>query len=107
MNNTTVISTGSFTGTDHYDVEGKALLINDSGEFILRFEDFESDTGPGLYIYLSADKTDDDFVDLGKIKAHKGNINYDVPAGTDIEKYNVALVWCEPFGVLFGHAELS
>jgi len=105
--NATIVLSGTFNSSGNYNVEGKALLINNSGKYILRFEDFKSDTGPGLYIYLSADLTDDDFIDLGKIKAHEGNVNYDIPQGVDFEKYDNALVWCEPFGVLFGYSELS
>lgn len=106
QDNSTVIMQGKFNSTT-YNVKGYAFLIRTGEGYILRFEDFESDTGPGLYIYLSTAKNDDDFVNLGKIKAHKGNINYDVPPDTDLEKYNVALVWCEPFSALFGYAELN
>ena len=63
--------------------------------------------GPDLHIYLSADLDAKDYVDLGAIKATKGNVNYDVPAATDTEKYRYVLVWCEPFRVLFGYAELG
>jgi hypothetical protein len=104
--NATIILNGTFQGTD-YTVEGRALVIKSGDNYTLRFEDFNADTGPGLYIYLSTDKTDNDFIDLGEIKAHKGNVNYDVPAGTDFEKYDHVLVWCEPFSVIFGYAELS
>ena len=68
---------------------------------------FETDNGPRLHIYLSAGLGDDDFIDLGPIRATKGNANYEVPAGVDIEKYRNVLVWCVPFGVLFSYAELN
>jgi len=90
-----------------HEVEGKVLLIEDNGKNILRFEDFETINGPGLYIYLSSGLGDNDIVDLGKIKATKGNVNYEIPDGTDISKYNKVLVWCQPFGVLFSYAELN
>ena len=90
-----------------HDVKGRALLINTGEEYIIRFEDFETINGPDLHIYLSSELGNSDFIDLGKIKATKGNVNYAVPAGTDIEKYNKVLVWCQPFGVLFSYADLS
>ena len=74
---------------------------------ILRFEDFETINGPELHIYLSSELGDERFIDLGKIKATKGNVNYDIPAGIDTSKYNKVLVWCKPFSVLFSYAELS
>ena len=97
---------GNFKPRDH-EVEGKALLIEDNGKHILRFEDFETINGPALRIYLSSDLGTDDFVDLGPIKATKGNVNYDIPEGTDITKYKNVLVWCDPFSVLFSYSELS
>ncbi len=92
---------------DAHGVEGKAILIDDEGEKIVRFEDFETVNGPNLHIYLASDLGGEDYVDLGEIKATKGNVNYDVPDGTDLEKYNKVLVWCVPFKVLFSYADLS
>jgi preprotein translocase subunit YajC len=105
-NNATVIAQGTFKGTS-YDVSGKALLISVDNKHVLRLEDFESESGPGLYVYLAADLNADNYLDLGKLKAEIGNINYDVPANTDFKTYNKVLIWCEPFDVLFGSADLS
>lgn len=102
----TLIADGEFKPRAH-EVMGKALLIQDGDKTALRFEDFETINGPNLHIYLAASLGDDDYVDLGPIKATKGNVNYDVPAGVDTEKYNKVLVWCVPFGVLFSYAELG
>jgi hypothetical protein len=104
--NASVVAEGEFSGTS-YDVEGKALLIKVDDKYVLRFEDFESESGPGLYVYLSTSLDDDDYIDLGALKATKGNMNYDVPSNTDFDKYNKVLIWCEPFGVLFGSASLA
>lgn len=101
-----IISQGIFMPSAH-EVEGRALLIDDDGEKILRFEDFETINGPKLHIYLSSELGNDDFVDLGEIKATKGNVNYEIPEGVDTEKYNKVLVWCKPFRVLFSYAELG
>jgi len=101
-----LLSSGDFNSGAH-GVEGKALLIDDDGDKIVRFENFDTINGPALYIYLSSDLGDDDFIDLGEIKATKGNVNYDIPDGTDTDKYNKVLVWCRPFGVLFSYAELK
>jgi len=90
-----------------HEVSGKALLIEQSGQYIVRFENFETINGPDIDIYLSSELGDSDFVNLGDIKATKGNVNYIVPAGTDIAKYNKVLVWCKAFSVLFSYAELN
>ena len=104
--NVEIIAEGNFIERAH-EVEGKALLINDNGKLILRFEDFETINGPDLHIYLASNLGDDNYIDLGKIKATKGNVNYEIPVGTDTTKYNKVLVWCEPFRVLFSYAELE
>jgi hypothetical protein len=96
---------GTFVPRAH-DVAGRALLIEDSGKKILRFEDFETINGPKLNIYLASSVGDDDFVDLGPIRATKGNVNYEVDAAVDTDKYNKVLVWCVAFGVLFSYADL-
>jgi hypothetical protein len=90
-----------------HDVKGRAILITEGNKHTVRFENFETINGPDVNIYLASDLNDKDFVDLGDIKATKGNVNYSVPEGTDITKYNKVLVWCKAFDVLFSYAELK
>lgn len=102
-----VVSQANLLPSAH-DVRGLVKLIreSESGDYI-RFEDFETVNGPDLYIYLATDISASDYVDLGRIKATKGNVNYDIPDGTDLEKYDTVLVWCDAFSVLFSYAELN
>ena len=101
-----LLAQGEFKPRAH-EVMGKALLIQAGDSKIIRFEDFETINGPDLHIWLASSLGDDDYVDLGSIKATKGNVNYGVPAGVDTNKYNKVLVWCVPFRVLFSYAELG
>ena len=101
-----LLAQGDFKPRAH-EVMGKALLIQNGDSKILRFEDFETINGPDLHIWLTSSLGKDDYVDLGPIKATKGNVNYDVPADVDTNKYNKVLVWCVPFGVLFSYVELE
>ncbi|MEK6843917.1 MAG: DM13 domain-containing protein [Nanoarchaeota archaeon] len=100
------LAEGIFIQSAH-EVKGKALLIENEQKKILRFEDFETINGPDLHIYLASSLDAGDYIDLGAIKGTKGNINYDIPDGIDINKYNKVLIWCVPFKVLFSYAELS
>jgi Electron transfer DM13 len=104
------IRTGSFVGVGDgiHNAEGiaKVFLLQD-GNSILRLENLHVTNGPDLYLYLSPDKSVSDFVNIGKLKANNGNQNYEIPAGTDLSKYDTVLIWCRPFSVLFGSAELS
>jgi hypothetical protein len=102
----TVIASGTFQD-GNYVVDGTAMVLEMDGKLFLRLEDFKSESGPGLYVYLSVDLDASDFVDLGELKGTEGNMNYDIPAGTDIDTYNNVLIWCEPFNVLFGSATLE
>lgn len=101
-----LLAQGMFKPRAH-EVQGNAFLIEKEGKKFLRFENFETINGPDLHIYLSSELAADDFVDLGQIKATKGNVNYEIPDNIDTSKYNKVLVWCKPFGVLFSYAGLS
>ena len=90
-----------------HEVTGKAVLLEVDGKKIIRFEDFETINGPDLHIYLASELGNQDYIDLGKIRATKGSVNYEVPTDVDTSRYNKVLVWCEPFGVLFSYAELG
>lgn len=89
-----------------HEVSGTALLIDTNGEEVLRFEDFQTINGPDLRVYLAADLDAEDYIDLGELKATKGNINYALPKDVDLSKYKYVLIWCRAFSVLFSYAEL-
>lgn len=99
-------ATGSFQ-PGGYEVSGTASIYETNGTFILRFIDFRTEDGPGLYVYLSTDLGATDFIDLGELKALEGDFNYEIDLGIDFNKYKNVLVWCEPFSALFGYAELN
>jgi ElaB/YqjD/DUF883 family membrane-anchored ribosome-binding protein len=106
----TTIYSGTFIGVNDgiHNAEGMSVVLPlEDGSQILRLEDFRATNGPDLYVYLSVDKQASDFVSLGKLKANMGNQNYEIPAGTDLTKYDKVLVWCKPFSVLFGSAQLE
>ena len=101
---------GQFVGVGDgiHDASGSATVLPlDDGSRVLRLENFEATNGPGLYVYLASDKTAADHVSLGRLKANAGNQNYTIPDGVDLEKHGTVLIWCEPFSVLFGSAQLS
>ena len=105
-----LLASGSFSGVNDgiHNAQGSAKIIQLSGgKQLLRLEDFKATNGPDLHVYLASDKSAQDYVDLGKLKANIGNQNYDIPEGTDLTKYNTALVWCKQFSVLFGSAEIK
>ncbi|HKR72791.1 MAG TPA: DM13 domain-containing protein, partial [Candidatus Nitrosocosmicus sp.] len=108
--NNSIIS-GSFIGVNDgiHNAEGiaKVIPLQRDDINILRLENLKVTNGPDLYVYLSTDKSAYDFINLGKLKANNGNQNYNIPTGTDLEKYDNALIWCKAFSVLFGSVDLK
>ncbi len=109
-----VAAVGSFISRSHPS-SGTAAVLTDGTQTFLRFDDdFATDNGPDLNVYLSAAGPNDsigelaaDFIDLGDMKGNIGAQNYAVPAGTDLGRYRTVVIWCVRFSVAFGAAELA
>jgi hypothetical protein len=105
---------GSFVDRDH-PAEGIASVLTDgTAQRFLRFEEFATDNGPDLNVYLSSaplgsddNAFDDDFVDLGDLRGNIGSQNYEIPEDVDLDRYTTVVIWCVRFGVAFGAAELA
>jgi hypothetical protein len=101
---------GTFNGADDFHFgQGTARLIETApGDFTVRLQDFAVRNGPDLYIYLSpsADSVEG-AIELGRLKADRGNQNYRVPEGTDVSRARVVIIWCKQFSVLFARARLG
>jgi hypothetical protein len=110
----TTVASGQFESRDHPS-SGLATVITDGEQTFLRFEDdFATDNGPDLNVYLSkapitsdSGAFDDDFVDLGPLKGNIGSQNYELDGSIDVSEYQTVVVWCVRFGVAFGAAPLT
>lgn len=110
------LRTGSFIDLSHPTSGSIEVVELSSGQRVLRFgDDFLSDPGPDLDIYLSAG-TDEmgggdgfaaDFVNLGDMISTSGAQEYVLPDGLDLDQYRTVSVWCIAFDVAFGAADLS
>jgi hypothetical protein len=104
---------GSFTDVDLiHKGEGRALLIENGNETIVRFENFEVTNGPDLYVWLT--KSDQptskieslgDYIDLGQLKGNIGNQNY--TTDKNVDEYDTVVIWCKQFSQLFTYANLK
>jgi hypothetical protein len=107
------LASGEFRGLDH-GTSGTATVHQlADGSRVLRFEDFETDNGPDLRVWLStADAAsdegafDDEYVDLGALRGNVGNQNYELPADVDLDQYRSVVVWCRRFSSGFGVSPL-
>ena len=101
---------GTFNGADDFHFgRGTARLIETvPGSFVVRLQDFAVRNGPDLHVYLSpsADGVGG-AIELGRLKADRGNQNYEVPDGADVSRARVVIIWCKQFAVLFARARLG
>lgn len=94
-------------GTTGHPASGSVRLVEADGKAYVRYENFKTINGPDIYVYLSKDLDAKEFVNLGRVRATEGNINYEIPAGVGVADYRYVLTWCKAFGVLFNYADLS
>lgn len=104
---------GSFNGSDDFHFgRGTARLLEVSpGMFVVRLENFAVRNGPDLYVYLSpsADGYAKGAIEIGRLKADRGNQNYRVPDGAiaDPSAVGSVVIWCKQFSHLFATAPLA
>lgn len=105
------LSSGQFVGLAHGASGTAAVVELGSGGRVLTFTDLDTDNGPDLRVYLVAGPVsgDDvgDFADLGGLKGNKGTQQYEIPAGTDTDRYSTVVIWCRAFTISFAKAELT
>ncbi len=107
---------GTFVDRSHPG-SGVAKVLNDGSEQrFLRFDPFETDNGPDLFVYLTradaaadaaAFGVDGDFVNLGRLKGNVGEQNYEIPVDVDLADFGTVVVWCDRFSVAFTAADLG
>lgn len=100
------ILAGNFSSLPGYSVEGNASVLNDgTDQRFLVFENFVSDNGPDLKVYLRADNGE--FISLGDLTGNIGNQNYEIPVDVDLSVFRNVEIWCERFNAGFGVATLA
>lgn len=109
-----VLARGRFEDAEH-GTSGKAVVLElADGRRFLRLEDLATSDGPDLHVWLSDQPSggswfsydDEDYVELGELKATHGNQNYAIPKRVDLDDLTTAVIWCDRFNVAFGTAPL-
>ena len=112
---TKALFTGKFHGKVH-KTEGRATVYQEAdGKPVLRLKDFKTSNGPDVHVVLVAAnagdvkslKSETERIELGKLKGNEGDQNYEIPAGTDLAKFDAVLIYCERFNAVFGVAPLE
>ena len=73
---------------------------------ILKIENFKTDSGPLLEMYLATNTSADTYISLGILQGLDGDYEYTLPENVDFDVYKYVIVWCVDFSVNFGHAVL-
>jgi hypothetical protein len=92
-----------------------AVYKTADGKLVLRLTKLKTTKGPNTRVYLveGRDAAKDDIikagkiVDLGELKGDNGNQTYDIPDGTDLNKYRSVSIWCARFTVNFAATNLN
>lgn len=101
------IVTGSFVSNSHTTTGTVKVIRDAAGKAHLVFENFKTDNGPDLRVWLSPNNNGSPYQEVGVLKAVTGNFSYDISTTFDYITNKRVLIWCEDFSVLFGHAVLQ
>lgn len=107
------ISKGAFSGLSGYQVSGEATVERQpDGSFKLLFSStFSASSGPALVVVMSdratlgTIQTAQGDVRVAELKSNSGAQSYDLSAAAAARR--TVWIFCEPFGVDFGKAELK
>ncbi|MEV6314047.1 DM13 domain-containing protein [Streptomyces sp. NPDC051776] len=112
------LATGKLISHEHPTSGTVKILESAGGERFLRLEELDTSDGPALHVWLTDAPVkkgssgwhvfdDGAYENLGDLKGNKGDQNYRIPDGTDLNKYQSVSIWCDRFDVSFGAAELE
>jgi Electron transfer DM13 len=103
----TVLKTGVFSGNAHTTSGKVKIVLGVDNKKSLVFENFATDNGPDLRVWLSSSLTATGYQEIGTLKATNGSFYYPLTDAIDFATNNKVLIWCEDFSVLFGNAVLQ
>jgi hypothetical protein len=108
---------GEFASHIHRTSGTARLVTLPDGSRMLRLENLHATLGPQLRVWLSDAQVVNggsrsrrfgrsNHIDLGPLRANRGNANYAIPDDVDTAGVRSVILWCDRFGVSFGAAEL-
>lgn len=115
---TRTLASGELISHEHRTSGSVKVLQLADGTRTLRLENLDTSNGPDLRVWITDAPVkegtagwrvfdDGKFVSLGKLKGNKGDQNYALPAGLDLNRYTSVSIWCDRFDVSFGAASLA
>jgi hypothetical protein len=109
-----VLAKGSFVNKEESGSGTARLSIAADDTTYLRLESLAIADGPALHVLLTkhpnpstAADVELGSVDLGTLRATKGNLTYPIPNGVDGKAYPAVIVYCVEYHVVFASATLT
>ncbi|RYU91833.1 DM13 domain-containing protein [Emticicia agri] len=102
-----LLAKGTFQSAVHTTSGEIKVYRDENGKRALIFENFRTDSGPDLRIYMAEDKALTNFIEVSNKVNTMGNYSVALPDEADLSKHTYVLIWCKRFAVLFGSAELK
>ncbi len=101
-------ATGTFVSGVHTTTGTVKLVIDDKDatKKYLVFENFKTDAGPDLRLYLAEDLKANGAIEVSAT-VNSGNFSVLIPTTANLDKQKSVLIWCKQFSVLFGSASLK
>ncbi len=103
----TLLLSGTFTTGAHTTTGTVKVFEDKDKKRTLVFENFKTDAGPDLRLYMAEDKAITNFVQITDKVTTSGNYTLDIPSSVDLKKQTTVVIWCKSFAVLFGSATLK
>lgn len=103
----TMLATGSFISSAHTTAGTVKVVKDAANKLYLVFENFRTDGGPYLRIWMSPNNNGNPYQELGLLKATGGNFYYELDTSFNYTTNNRVLIWCRQFSILFGYAVLQ
>jgi Electron transfer DM13 len=112
------IAMGKFIGHVHHAAGTARLVVLPDNKHLLRVEGLRTTQGPRVHVWLIDRRIDHAtasrhtvktvaHVDLGPMRANRGDANYLLPDDARITSAKTAILWCARFRVVFGFAPLD
>lgn len=96
---------GNFVSSAH-TTKGQAVVNEEHTNLTL--QNFMTDSGPKLEVYLTTDLSAQNFISLGELQGLNGTYTYNLPQSSiNFNTYKYVIIWCVDFSVNFGYAQLE
>ncbi len=103
-----LLLSGTFVSSGSYTTTGNVKVYEDDKKVrTLVFENFKTNNGPDLKIYMAEDNAITNFIQITDKVNINGSYTLPIPDGVDLKKQLTVVIWCKSFSRAFGSATLK